>query len=50
MNLLRAISRTKLYSGLLIIFLIGAVYSPVTSGGRNIFLSYQNLTDVLRQV
>ena len=51
MNLLRArCSRTKLYWGLAIICLIGALASPHTSSGRNIFLSYQNLTDVLRQV
>ena len=47
---LRALSRTKLYWGLLIICLIGALTSPHTSSGRNIFLSYANLTDVLRQV
>jgi simple sugar transport system permease protein len=47
---LRALSRTKLYWGLLLIFAVGAVFSPVTSSGKNIFLSYGNLTDVLRQV
>jgi simple sugar transport system permease protein len=46
----RALSRTKLYWGLLIICLIGAAASPHTSSGHNIFLSYPNLTDVLRQV
>lgn len=50
MMLLRALSRTKLYWGLLIICLIGALASPHTSMGKNIFLSYGNLTDVLRQV
>ncbi len=54
MNLLRAplriLSRTKLYWGLALICLIGAALSPETSSGANIFLSYQNLTDVLRQV
>src|SRR6201998_4762589 len=50
MNTLRILSRTKLYWGLLIICLIGALASPHTSAGRNIFLSYGNLTDVLRQV
>lgn len=45
-----ALSRTKLYWGLLIICLIGAAASPHTSAGHNIFLSYANLTDVLRQV
>jgi simple sugar transport system permease protein len=49
-RMLRALSRTKLYWGLLIICLIGALASPHTSLGRNIFLSYANLTDVLRQV
>jgi simple sugar transport system permease protein len=50
MSVLRLLSRTKLYWGLLLIFAIGAVLSPHTSSGRNIFLSYANLTDVLRQV
>ena len=50
MNLLRLLSRTKLYWGLALICLIGALASPHTSSGANIFLSYQNLTDVLRQV
>src|SRR5579862_2105545 len=50
MTALRILSRTKLYWGLLIIFLIGGAFSPYTSSGRNIFLSYANLTDVLRQV
>ena len=50
MKALRLVSRTKLYWGLLIICLIGALTSPHTSSGSNIFLSYANLTDVLRQV
>jgi simple sugar transport system permease protein len=50
MSLLRLLSRTKLYWGLAIICLIGALASPHTSSGRNIFLSFNNLTDVLRQV
>jgi simple sugar transport system permease protein len=50
MSALRALSRTKLYWGLLLIFAVGAVFSPITSSGKNIFLSYGNLTDVLRQV
>src|SRR6202034_3504800 len=47
---LRLFSRTKLYWGLAIICLIGALASPHTSSGRNVFLSFNNLTDVLRQV
>src|ERR1700753_781812 len=50
MSILRVLSRTKLYWGLAIICLIGALASPHTSSGRNIFLSFNNLTDVLRQV
>jgi simple sugar transport system permease protein len=50
MTALRLLSRTKLYWGLALIFLIGALSSPVSSSGRNIFLSPGNLTDVLRQV
>jgi simple sugar transport system permease protein len=47
---LRLLSRTKLYWGLATIFLIGVLTSPVSSKGNNIFLSYGNLLDVLRQV
>ncbi len=50
MSPLRLLSRSKLYWGLAIICLIGALASPHTSSGRNIFLSTNNLTDVLRQV
>jgi simple sugar transport system permease protein len=49
-RILRLLSRTKLYWGLALIFLIGMVSSPLTSKGSNIFLSYGNLLDVLRQV
>jgi len=50
MTLLRLLGRTKLYWGLAAIFLIGVLTSPVSSKGNNIFLSYGNLLDVLRQV
>ncbi|MDQ6434978.1 ABC transporter permease [Mesorhizobium sp. LHD-90] len=50
MTALRFLSRTKLYWGLIAIFLIGVLTSPVSSKGNNIFLSYGNLLDVLRQV
>ncbi len=50
MSALRLLSRTKLYWGLALIFLIGMMSSPVSSKGNNIFLSYGNLLDVLRQV
>ena len=50
MSALRLLSRTKLYWGLVGIFLIGVLSSPVSSKGNNIFLSYGNLLDVLRQV
>jgi simple sugar transport system permease protein len=50
MKAVRALLRTKLYWGLLLICLIGALASPHSSSGSNIFLSYGNLTDVLRQV
>ncbi len=50
MSIFRLMSRTKLYWGLIAIFLIGLLSSPETSSGRNIFLSYGNLLDVLRQV
>src|SRR6478672_4373323 len=50
MGVLRLLSRTKLYWGLLAIFLVGVLGSPMSSKGRNIFLSSGNLLDVLRQV
>ncbi|WP_309083434.1 ABC transporter permease [Chelativorans sp.] len=50
MSALKLLSRTKLYWGLTAIFLIGVLSSPVTSSGKNIFLSHGNLLDVLRQV
>jgi simple sugar transport system permease protein len=50
MSALKLLSRTKLYWGLIGIFLVGMLLSPVTSSGKNIFLSYGNLLDVLRQV
>ncbi|RUX33216.1 MULTISPECIES: ABC transporter permease [unclassified Mesorhizobium] len=50
MNLISLVSRTKLYWGLIAIFLIGVFGSPISSKGNNIFLSYGNLLDVLRQV
>jgi simple sugar transport system permease protein len=50
MTAMKLLSRTKLYWGLIAIFLIGIIWSPVTSSGKNIFLSSGNLLDVLRQV
>ncbi len=50
MSALRLLSRTKLYWGLVAILLAGMLSSPVTSSGKNIFLSSGNLLDVLRQV
>src|SRR5665648_650146 len=50
MGALKLLSRTKLYWGLIAIFLVGVLSSPITSSGKNIFLSYGNLLDVLRQV
>ncbi len=47
---LRLILRSKLYWGLGFLLIFGALSSPVTSKGVNIFLSLGNLTDVLRQV
>jgi simple sugar transport system permease protein len=46
----RLLARTKLYWGLAALFLAGVVFSPYTASGKNIFLSYGNLADVLRQV
>ncbi len=47
---LRLILNSKLYWGLGFLLIFGALSSPVTSKGVNIFLSLGNLTDVLRQV
>lgn len=48
--LLRVLARTKLYWGLIVLLSFGALTSPLTSKGNNIFMSIGNLTDVLRQV
>lgn len=45
-----SLMRTKLYWGLAVIILFGALSSPISSKGNNIFLTVGNLTDVLRQV
>ncbi len=50
MMLLRLLGRTKLYWGLVGLFVFGVLSSPITSRGHNIFLSSGNLSDVLRQV
>ncbi len=44
------LNKTKLYWGLLVLIVFGALTSPLSSKGNNIFLSIGNLTDVLRQV
>lgn len=44
------LNRTKLYWGLVVLIAFGALTSPLSSKGNNIFLSIGNLTDVLRQV
>lgn len=41
---------TKLYWGMLLVLIAGALLSPADSSGASIFLSLPNLTDVLRQV
>lgn len=45
-----SLMRTKLYWGLAVLILFGALSSPISSKGNNIFLTVGNLTDVLRQV
>jgi simple sugar transport system permease protein len=47
---LALLNRTKLYWGLAALIFFGALTSPLSSKGNNIFLSIGNLTDVLRQV
>lgn len=44
------LQKTKLYWGLAALILFGALTSPLSSKGNNIFLSVGNLTDILRQV
>lgn len=46
----RLLNRTKLYWGLLALIVFGALTSPLSSKGTNIFMTVGNLTDVLRQV
>lgn len=47
---LQALGKTKLYWGLVTLIAFGALTSPLSSKGNNIFLSLGNLTDILRQV
>lgn len=49
-NVMALFSSTKLFWGLGGLLLVGVLTSPISSKGNNIFLSYGNLTDVLRQV
>lgn len=49
-TLMRLLGKTKLYWGLFALILFGALTSPLSSKGNNIFLSLGNLTDILRQV
>ncbi len=44
------IGRLKLYLGLAALLAVGIVLSPLSSDGTNVFLSPDNLADVLRQV
>lgn len=46
----RFFSETKLYWGLIALFAIGVATSPMSLKGSNIFLSQENLSNVLRQV
>ncbi|MEX0283314.1 MAG: ABC transporter permease [Paracoccaceae bacterium] len=48
--LLSLLGKTKLYWGLVVLVIFGALTSPLSSKGNNIFLSIGNLTDILRQV
>ncbi|MBO9398225.1 MULTISPECIES: ABC transporter permease [unclassified Shimia] len=48
--LLQILDKTKLYWGLVALIVFGALTSPLSSKGNNIFLSIGNLTDILRQV
>ncbi|MGQ9559694.1 MAG: ABC transporter permease [Candidatus Oleimicrobiaceae bacterium] len=48
--LLALLARLKLYLGLAALFVVGITLSPVTADGTNVFLSPDNLADVLRQV
>ncbi len=47
---LRFLMRTKLYWGLIALYAVGVLVSPVSSRGVNIFLTQANQSDVLRQV
>lgn len=49
-HIARFFSATKLYWGLAALFVIGIIISPESLKGNNIFLSQENLSNVLRQV
>lgn len=44
------LKHSKLYWGLVLLFLVGVLSSPTSSKGSNIFLSFGNLSDVFRQI
>jgi simple sugar transport system permease protein len=44
------LKHTKLYWGLVLLFMVGVLSSPISSKGNNIFLSFGNLSDVFRQI
>lgn len=44
------LKHTKLYWGLVLLFILGVLSSPISSRGHNIFLSFGNLSDVFRQI
>ncbi|MEP7454973.1 ABC transporter permease [Phyllobacterium sp. SB3] len=44
------LKHTKLYWGLVLLFILGVLSSPISSKGNNIFLSFGNLSDVFRQI
>ncbi|QND54214.1 ABC transporter permease [Phyllobacterium sp. 628] len=46
----RILNATKLYWGLVLLFVVGVLSSPLSSKGHNIFLSYGNISDVFRQI
>lgn len=49
-QLLGLVGRLKLYLGLAALLAVGIAVSPVAADGTNVFLSPDNLADVLRQV
>lgn len=50
MRLLSLVQRLRSFAGLIALFILAIIISPIAHDGSNIFLQMGNLTDILRQI